>query len=323
MAKDKETEEKKETKEKKNKVSKKVVKKSAKKKVTKKAAKKVAKKTTTKKTVAKKAVARKKPAEKKPIKLKEDSKDLDSFAVHAAESADNTEAEVVKQPKTVKKETVKKETVKTIEKPTPAPQTSVTTTETTPSKAKPATTEPYLKRPAASGKTSADKGEGGMFRVIFVVLLLAGVAYYIDGLYDQKQANKKVPVAAQPVSEPVITQTPDTPATDVITELQPIAESAPQEVVATANEQQSTKQAAIEKTEPVAAPVAGEVLQEPAKTASANPPVVTEALTDESQLTIDFPPPPMPEFLTNAAEPQPVPEDQMQLMMQTFGPTAD
>lgn len=309
MAKDKETEEKKASKEEKKKVTKKASQKTAKKKVTKKAAKKVAKK-----KVAKKTSARKKPAEKKPIKLKEDGKDLDSFAVHAAESADSTDAEVAKQPEATKKpEPAKQETAKTAEKPAPVAASQATKSEAPPSaKEVPVTTEPYLKRPPASGTTSSSKGEGGLFRLIFVVLLFAGVAYYIDDLYDENQAGtNNTPVAVQKVTEPVKPESPVSPVPEIITELKPVKEKQPQE------------QPAVEQAEPVVAPVIETVAQAPVKVEAEKLPVKSEAVTAEAQPKIVFPPPPRPEFLTNAVEPKKVPEDQMQLIMQTFGSTAD
>jgi len=338
MAKDKEKEEKKATKEEKKKVTKKASKKTAKKKVTKKAAKKVAQKTVAKKTVTKKAATkktaiRKKPAEKKPIKLKEDSKDLDSFAVHAAESADNN-IEVAKQPEAVSKETANK-----AEKPAPAPEQPVSKPVTpAPAKTEPVTSEPYLKRPPASAKNSADKGEGGLFRLIFVVLLFAGVAYYIDEIYDENQSSaKKAPVAAKQVSEPDKALTPASPAAEVITELKPVEETVAQPEVP-AQIEQVEQQAALEKTEPVPPPVTVPVVSEAEAASSVvgsavepkqetlQAPVLVPVPAPASALqpaSTGFPPPPVPEFLTKPAQPQQLPEDQMQLIMQTFGPAAD
>jgi len=315
MAKDKETEETKAKKEEKKKVAKKAAKKTAKKKVTKKAAKKVAKKKVTKKTTA-----RKKTAQKKPIKLKEDSKDLDSFAVHAAEAVENNGSEVAKQP-----EETRPETTKTKEKPATSPEPPVSKPAPQPStKPAPVTSEPYLKRPPAPGKAAADKGEGGLFRLVFVVLLFAGVAYYIDDLYDENQANaNKAAVAAKTVSEPVKPETQVSPVSEVITELKPVQETV-QEVAEPAKQEQPVQPVVVETTEAAPAPVAVEVAQMPEKAESDNLPVESEApKAAEEPTKVVFPPPPRPEFLTNAAEPQKVPEDQMQLIMQTFGPVAD
>ena len=328
MAKDKQTEEKKASKEEKKKVTKKAAKKTAKKKVAKKAVKKVAKKTAAKKAVAKKSVAkktsaRKKPTEKKPIKLKEDSKDLDSFAVHVAESADTNNAEVAKQP-----EVNEKETVKTTATPVPATGTPVSKPETPPdANAEPVASEPYLKRPPAPAKTSTDKGESGLFRLIFVVLLFAGVAYYIDEIYDENQAGtNKTPVAAKEVSSPVQAGSPSSATDEVITELKPVEETVTQPELSDL----------AEKAEPVPAPVAAEEtkIAETSEATEAVSPAVSPAVKPEQETQqpvataatsapAAFPPPPVPGFLTNAAQPRPLPEDQMQLIMQTFGPVTD
>jgi hypothetical protein len=330
MAKDNETEDKKVAKEEKV-VTKEAAKKTAKKKVTKKAAKKVAKK-----KVAKKAAAR-----KKPIKLKEDSKDLDSFAVHAAESADKPDAVVSNQPEaekpqetkpqaekpeSAKPEAAKAEETNVPEKP--APETSVppvAKSEPPPTtKEVPIKTEPYLKRPPASGTASADKGESGLFRLIFVVLLFSGVAYYIDDLYDENQAAaRKTPVAVKQVSEPKKSAVPASPAPEVITELKPVKQTPPTVIDKPVVKQQPVEPVAVKKAEPVAETVAEEVAQAPVITEAEKLQAKNVVPKAEVQADIVFPPPPRPDFLSNVTVPQQVPEDQMQLIIQTFGPDAD
>ncbi len=298
-------------------------KKTAKKKVAKKTAKKVAKK-----KVAKKTAVRKKPASKKPIKLKEDSKDLDCFAVHAAERIDNETTEIETAPIAATEDTQSTEA-------TEAPKPPVVKTEK--AQAEPAiaeqprskpeapitkdvalNTEPYLKRPA-SAKPAKQQSEGGLFRLIFVVLLFAGVSYYIDSIYDENQKNtaKRAVVEKQIASpEPLLESAS---SQEVITEFKPVAEKALMEKMPEKAEQAQKQDQPLEKTEPV--PVKVEVASsKESKTETTTGAKIAEKATVQAEPY--FPPPPRPEFLIKSSQHQPVPEDQMELIRQTFGPGA-
>ena len=291
-------------------------KKTAKKKVAKKKAvtKKVAKKKVVKKVVAKK----KKPAEKKPIKLKEESKDLDSFAAHAADQIEEkkTESVPVSAKETAKPAPAATTASSTKTSPSApvqaqAPVSKSAPTHFAPSQASPsqgAKAEPYRK------PETPVKEESSLFRLIFIVLLFAGVSYYIDELYDSNKESQKTqaPVAQVSPPEPVVTiQTPQ----------EKPAEATPS--VVEENTQVAQADIAAPVANPESVPVAKTQSEPESQAASLEKIAASEKIAVAEQVAVapvdNLPPPPMPKYL-QPQDSRPLPEQQMQLILQTFAP---
>ena len=270
-------------------------KKTAKKKVAKKkvVTKKVAKKKVVKKVVAKK----KKPAEKKPIKLKEESKDLDSFAAHAADQVEEkkTESEPVSAKETAKPAPAattasgtKTSPSAPVQAQTPAPQSAPTDFAPSPSQASPsqgAKAEPYRK------PETPVKEESSLFRLIFIVLLFAGVSYYIDELYDSNKESQKTQAPVAQVSPPE----PIEPVVTIQTPQEKPAEASPPVV------EENTQVAQADIAAPVANPESVPVTKTHTETESQAAPVEKNAKSEKTVSAYQFaaatvenlPPPPM------------------------------
>ena len=294
-------------------------KKTAKKKVAKKKAvtKKVAKKKVVKKVVAKK----KKPAGKKPTKLKEESKDLDSFAAHAADQVEEkkTESEPVSAKETVKPAPAVTTASSTKTSPsapvqTQAPASQSAPTHFAPSQASPsqgAKAEPYRK------PEKPVKEESSLFRLIFVVLLFAGVSYYIDELYDSNKESQKTQAPVAQVSpseplEPVVTiQTPEEKPTETSP---PVVEE---------NTQVAPSDIAAQVANPESVPVIKTESEPESQAATVEKTAASEKTAVPEQVAAvpveNLPPPPMPKYL-QPQDSKPLPEQQMQLILQTFAP---
>ena len=301
-------------------------KKTAKKKVAKKKAvtKKAVTKKIAKKKVVKKVIAKKKiPAEKKPIKLKEESKDLDSFAAHAADQIEEkkTESEPVSVKETAKPASAATMAPGTKTSPsapvqsqaqTPASQSAPTNF--APSQASPsqgAKAEPYRK------PETPVKEESSLFRLIFIVLLFAGVSYYIDELYDSNKESQKTQAPVAQVSPPE----PVEPVVTIQTLEEKPAEATPP--VVEENTQAAQADIAVPVANPESVPVTKTQSEPESQAATVGKTAASEKTAAAEQVAVapveNLPPPPMPKYL-QPQDSKPLPEQQMQLILQTFAP---
>lgn len=290
--------------------------------------KKAAKKKVSKKKVATKAKAvRKKAAvRKKGIHLKPETSSLDSFAEHAAteESSAEDVLEQIVQDKDVEinsinisklnaksdvdsaDETVSPAPMEKTEKPVAVSDSANTSGEATTAEPAEQTEPPESKMSDTSEDDDTDRF---ILKLVVIVVLFLGFAFYVQSVFEQNSQPADNAEVEAVVIDTKATQPAD-PVPPAVTDksiLQPSLEQVVTPVVVIEPE------AIAEKT-PELVP---ETMPEPVK------PQEKAVVLEQTVITSDavrYPPPPAPAYLVMPKQPKPLPEDQMELIKQTFAP---
>ena len=289
----------------------------AKNKVTsKKVAKKTAKKKVAKKTVSRKKAVSKKAVSKKGIQLKADSHDLDSFASHAAtaQSTDdfNVNSALVLNEAELNALKEAEEDIAFKPKPMPEPEPEPKLEEATNSEIQDtkAHQEPDVSNktvqkavtPAPTEILDVSTEPSKDLAVIIKLLVAAGLflsfSWYVQTVFNDK---------SQQATDPVVIELVEAPEPRIKIETVTIENNAP------LAELQLTPSAEIAKVE-----------------SEKNVTELTKATeemshnTDKSpnEVVASYPPPPAPTFLVipSVKQDRPLPDDQMELIKQTFAP---
>ena len=282
----------------------------------KKASKKKVAKKTAKKKVAKKTVSRKKAVSKKGIQLKADSHDLDSFASHAAtaQSTDdfNVNSALVLNEAELNALKEAEEDIAFKPKPMPEPEPEPKLEEATNSEIHDtkAHQEPDVSNktvqkavtPAPTEILDVSTEPSKDLAVIIKLLVAAGLflsfSWYVQTVFNDK---------SQQATDPVVIELVEAPEPRIKIETVTIENNAP------LAELQLTPSAEIAKVE-----------------SEKNVTELTKATeemshnTDKSpnEVVASYPPPPAPTFLVipSVKQDRPLPDDQMELIKQTFAP---
>ena len=166
-------------------------------------------------------------------------------------------------------------------------------------------------------------------------MLFAGVSYYIDELYDANEGTKHSETPVAQVSEPTTKPEAGAEAIEPQSQAEPVSS---EDLVAAAQNEQAV-QADIPAQQVATEPASAESApaQEPVSTSGQFMPEVAPAVPNAPVYPVDpveptgnvevasaptasLPPPPVPEYLKQESQ-RPLPEQQMQLILQTFAPS--